>query len=580
MILRLSRYCKPYRTRLFWLLGAVVLRALQRPSLVMVMAAVITGPIASGHVRGVIWGVLGFAGLAIFTQVVFHFRDRWANELGEAVVHDLRRDLFAHLQRMTMSFYSKTKLGSIISRATSDVEAVRTGVQDVIFMSMVQAGQALAAAVFMLFCDWQLFLLVLLMGPVLWALHRVFHRRLSVAYRNVQESFSRMTANLAESVNGIRVTQGFVRQDVNAEIFGVLVESHSAHQVSAARTRGMFLPMLEFNNQFFVAILLVAGSIRVFTAQNHESAMQLVGVLISFFFLAKLVFEPVVVLGTVYDLALTAMAGAERVFKVLDTEPDWTDPPDAVELSLIDGYVEFEDVNFSYEPDKLVLRELNFWAEPGQTIALVGPTGCGKTSIINLIAKFYLPGTGVLTIDGVDIRRIDTGSLHRQIGIVLQENFLFAGTVMDNIRLGRSDANDEHVIEAARKLDCHDLFMDMSHGFDTQVGEGGTNLSLGQRQLVCFARAMLADPRILILDEATSAVDTMTEARIQKALELLLQGRTSFVVAHRLSTIRHADQVLVLDQGRIVERGAHLDLLANEGLYTKLYRRFIRGNEA
>lgn len=580
LIVRLLRYSRPHARKRNLMMAAVVMRAIQRPALIAVLAAVITGPIASGNTRGVVWGVLGFLLLMLSTQIVLHFRQRWSAELGEAVVHDLRRDIFIHLQRMSMSFYSKTKLGWIISRTTSDVEAVRTGFQEVLGVSLVQSGQAIGAAALMVWYDWQMFLLVLFMAPILWAIHRFFHSKLSDAYRRMQESFSRVTANLAESVNGIRVTQSFVRQDVNSEIFGDLVAKHSASHIDAARTRGVFLPTLEFNNQFFIALLLCVGCYRVFNAGSSESAIELVGALIAFFFLAKMVFEPLVELGMVYDVALTAMAGAERVFRLLDTPPDWADPPDATDLPVITGHVVFDNVTFGYDPDSPVLHQISFVAKPGQTIALVGATGSGKTSIINLIAKFYLPNSGSLTIDGCDVRQVDARSLHRQMGIVLQQNFLFTGTVKENIRLGRPSANDDQIIEAARELDCYDLIMQLPLGFDTEVGEGGGNLSLGQRQLVCFARAMLADPRILILDEATSAVDAMTEARIQRALSILLRGRTNFVVAHRLSTIRHAEQVLVLEDGYIIERGTHLALLGEGGVYANLYRRFIRGGEA
>jgi ATP-binding cassette subfamily B protein len=274
------------------------------------------------------------------------------------------------------------------------------------------------------------------------------------------------------------------------------------------------------------------------------------------------------------------MAGAERVFRLLDTAPDWADRPDAVDLPPVAGRVEFKRVSFGYLPDRRVLHEVSFAAEPGQTIALVGATGSGKTTITNLIARFYLPEAGELTIDGHDIRGVRGESLHRQIGVVLQQNFLFSGTVLANIRFGRPEASDEEVVAAVRKLDCLDLIEALPQGFQTQVGERGAGLSLGQRQLVCFARAMLADPRILVLDEATSSVDTMTEARIQKALAALVRGRTSFIVAHRLSTIRHADKVLVLSEGRIVERGTHAVLLAAGGHYAALYRSFIQASAA
>ncbi len=581
IIRRLFRYTRPHAHLRRRLLIAVLMRSVQLPLIAYAMSLVINGPIAEGRPGALAVGVAGFLGLAILTHVTHFFRSSWALKLGESIVHDLRNELFAHLQTMPMSFFGRMKLGRIISRMTSDVENVRMGVQDVLFISLVQSGQMIFSAAFMLWYDWMLFLVLLTLAPVVFMIHRHFHPRLSAAHRDVQESFSRVTANLAESVNGIRVTQGYVRQDVNAEIFGELVEDHSGYHVRAETIRGQFIPLLQFARPLFFAAMLIIAAWRIFHLHPDPAEQQaLVAALIGFFFMAGLFFEPVVVIGSMYDSALTSMAGAERVFRLLDTRPEWSDAADAVDLPPIQGDVEFRDVGFSYVPGRPVLHEVSFRAQAGQTVALVGATGSGKSTIINLIAKFYLPGEGELLIDGHDIRRITSASLHRQMGIVLQANFLFAGSVMDNIRVGRPDAGDEQVIEAARRLDCLDIIEGLPEGFATEVGEGGKNISLGQRQLICFCRAMLADPRILILDEATSAVDTMTEARIQRALELLLQNRTSFVVAHRLSTIRHADAVLVLDHGRIVERGTHLELLTTGGVYAHLYRQFIHASEA
>jgi ATP-binding cassette subfamily B protein len=305
-----------------------------------------------------------------------------------------------------------------------------------------------------------------------------------------------------------------------------------------------------------------------------------VGDLVGFFFMATMFFAPINVLGGQFNQALTAMAAAERVFQLLDTPPEWSDPPDAQQLPPLEGRVEFRHVSFGYDPERLVLHDINFVAKPGEVIALVGHTGSGKSSIINLIAKFYLPTKGEILIDGHDLLKATTDSLHQNIGIVLQQNYLFSGTVMDNIRVGRPSATDDEIVDVVMRLDCYDLLAALPNGLLSEVGEKGNNLSLGQRQLVCFARALLAEPRILILDEATSSVDSMTEARIQKALSILLAGRTSFVVAHRLSTIRHADQVLVLDHGHIVERGTHASLLAREGVYAGLYERFGRSVRA
>jgi ATP-binding cassette subfamily B protein len=350
------------------------------------------------------------------------------------------------------------------------------------------------------------------------------------------------------------------------------VTDHSRYNTAFLRTHGLFIPLLELNSQLFLAILLLVGGFRVL----QPGATTEVGDLVGFFFMAGLFFSPISVLGNQYNQALTAMAGAERLFGLLDAVPEWTDPPNARKLDGLAGRVEFKRVTFGYDPQVPVLHEVDFVVEPGQTVAMVGHTGSGKTSILNLVAKFYLPTAGQILIDGQDLMQIDSESLHQHMGIVLQRNTVFHGTIADNIRLGRPGATDDQVRETLRQLDCLDLFDNLPAGLQTQVGERGSRLSAGQRQLVCFARALLADPRILILDEATSSVDSRTEARLQAALSILLAGRTSFVVAHRLSTIRHADQVLVLDHGRIVERGRHGELLQLEGTYHRLYRRFVQ----
>jgi ATP-binding cassette subfamily B protein len=574
LIRRLFAFARPYRGTCLALALLTVVRSAQLPLLVWAIGAVIGGPITGADWPGTLWGAGGFLALAVATTVTFHFRQRLALQFGEAVVHDLRMALFAHLLRLKLGFFTTTKIGRIIGRMTSDVEAVRSGVQDVLFISIVQSGQMLVAAALMLWYDWMLFTVVLVLAPALFVLNRFFRVAMSRATREVQESFSRVTATLAESVNGIRVTQGFVRQDVNAGLFRSLIVDHARNNMNVARASAVFVPLLDFNSQAFIAVLLVLGG---WQALHHQAG---VGEIIMFFFLAGMFFGPIQALGNQYAQALTAMAGAERLFRLLDTAPEWEDRADARPLNAIRGRVEFRNLSFAYEPGRPVLHELNFTAEPGETIALVGHTGCGKSTVINLIAKFYLPGEGLLLIDDTEIRAITSDSLHHQLGIVTQSNFLFSGTVMENIRVARPTASDAEVIEAARRLDTLDLFATMPNGFNTRVGEKGSGLSLGQKQLVCFTRAMLADPRILILDEATSSVDAMTEARLQRSLATLLKGRTSFVVAHRLSTIRHANQVLVLEHGRIIERGTHVQLLTRGGVYAELYRQFSIANDA
>jgi ATP-binding cassette subfamily B protein len=466
-----------------------------------------------------------------------------------------------------MGFHNAHPVGRLISRFTGDAENVRVGVQNVLFVSLVQVGQMIGCAVLMALQDGVLFLLVLGMAPGVVLLNRFFRRRLSQAYRRQSDSFSRITATMAESVSGIRVTQSFGRGEVNAGLFRDLVADHARVNFAAARTSGTFLPLLELNGQLFMALLVLVGGWRVL---HPEIAMPL-GSMVQFFFLAGLFFSPITVLGNMFNEALSAMAGAEKVFAVLDTKPEWEDPPDAGRIEGFRGRVEFRDVFFSYQPGRPVLRGVSFVAEPGQTVAIVGATGGGKSTLAGLAAKFHLPDAGMVLLDGVDTRRLSGPWLHRHLAIVPQQNHLFGGTVLENIRLARPEATREEVREALARLDCLDLFEGLPEGLDTGVGERGASLSLGQRQLACFARALLVDPRILILDEATSAIDPITEKRTQEAMRRLLAGRTSFVIAHRLSTLRHADLVLVMDQGILAESGSPAELLARGGLFRALW---------
>ncbi|MFO0977725.1 MAG: ABC transporter ATP-binding protein [Planctomycetaceae bacterium] len=574
LIARLLRTTEKWKSRRFWLLVAVLIRAIQLPALTWILTAVIRGPVAQNDPAGVWYGAIAFASLAISTQIVMHYRQRLALELGEAVVSDLRNQLFTHMQRMPMRWFHTNRIGRVISRMTSDMEDIRIGVQEVFYVTLVQFIQMGIAAAAMIWYDWSLFLIVLGLAPVIWLINRHFHQRLSDALRNMRESFSRVTATLVESVVGIRVTQGFVRQQENTRVFRELATDHSRYNTRVLKTQGTFLPLLEMNSQIFLAILLFVGGYRVLMPGHTLQ----IGDLVGFFFMANLFFSPISILGNQYNQAMTAMAGAERLYRLLDTEPEWTDRADAIDLPDIEGRVEFQNVSLEYDSGRPVLRDISFEAKPGSVIALVGHTGSGKSSIINLVARFYLPTSGTVRLDGVDIRQIRGHCLHRHMGIVQQQNFLFSGTVADNIRFSKPEATDAELLQVLRKLDCEDLLANLPEGLQTKVGEGGASISAGQRQLICFARAMLANPAILILDEATSSIDSTTEARLQTALERLLNGRTAFVVAHRLSTIRNATEVLVLDHGRIVERGSHEHLLRLGRVYASLHDSFLRQN--
>jgi len=490
--------------------------------------------------------------------------------VGERVICELRADIFSHLQRLSMSYFDRTKVGRIIARGTHDLQAMRHtmvwAVPRLVQMSMTLIG----AMVMMAWADVRLFAALVFMVPGLWLTNHLFRQRVSEAWRDVREWTSRITANVAENISGIRVVQAFTRENTNLAAFNELQDHAVASHMRAARIFGVYLPTIELIGAFGKGIILLYGGWLVSRGETG------IGTLVMFLMCYDMFFEPIRQLGEIHHNALHAMAGGERIYALLDTKPKIVDQPGAAEMPIAQGLVEFDHVTFSYVPGTVVLHDVSFEVRAGQTVALVGPTGAGKSSIVNLICRFYEPQSGYIRVDGADIRSVTIDSLRRNIGFVQQENFLFAGTISDNIRYGRLDANDQEIVDAAKALGCHDVFDAMSNGYQTPVGERGEAISLGQRQLICFTRAMVADPAILILDEATSAVDSETEMRIQQALRQLLSGRTSFVVAHRLSTIRDADLALVIDDGRIVERGTHNELLKLDGQYRRLYEEFVR----
>ncbi|MGV3484578.1 MAG: ABC transporter ATP-binding protein [Planctomycetaceae bacterium] len=573
LIARLWKLMEPYRKQRTRLVMIVLVRSIQVPLIGWSIGAVINGPIShKAPLNEIVLASLGVLLLATVTQVTLIFRQLWALQLGELVIHDLRESVFRHLQSMPMSYYAKTKTGRVISRITSDCDAVRVGVQDVLFVTLVQLGQMIGAAALMAYYDWQLLLVVFAMSPFAWWIGSVMRRRLSISYRQVQESFSRVTATLAESVSLIRVTQAFAREEVNAASFRELTIDHAEYNMNSAREGGILMPLLELTSQLALALVLIVGGYRAMIANDPMP----VGDLIQFWFLASLFFSPIQAIGTQYNQALTAMAGAERVFGLLDQSPAWTDLPQAQPLRQpVMGRIEVRDVTFGYSPGEPVLRGVSFQAEAGQMIALVGETGSGKSTLASLIARYYLPDQGQVFIDDQDIRGITSQSLARTVSVVPQQNFLFSGTVLDNILAGRADATEEDARAALRELGCERLIHDLPQGLQTETGSRGSRVSLGQRQLICFARALVMNPRILVLDEATSAVDTLTELRIQRALNRLLSGRTSVVIAHRLSTIQAADQILVMSAGTIVERGRHQELIELQNHYAKLRQRFL-----
>ena len=521
----------------------------------------------------VVYVVLFMAGINAVALVLDRWRLLVMTYAGERVQFDLRRAVFAKLQQLSMSFYDKNKLGRIISRCTSDIGSLRDvnvwGIDAIILNLMMPTAAAILLATL---TDIRLFLSVCWLGPAFFIANRLFLKHSGKNWQIVREGYTRVSTNLAENITGVRVVTAFNRQAPNLDEFNRLQVTNTVNNVSASRVQGAYLSALGVMGFMGKAIILIYGGYLVL----HRPDVT-VGKVLAASFYWDWFMNPMRDLGNWYNNYMVAMAGGERVFNLLDTEPDVADLPDAKPLPPIKGEVEFQGVTFGYKPETPVLYDVSFKANSGQMVALVGHTGSGKSSIISLIARFYQPQSGRVLVDGQDVRHVTGESLHRQMGLVLQVNYLFTGTVIENIRYVRPQATDEEIMAAAKELGTHSAIMSLKDGYNTFVGERGANVSLGQRQLICFTRAYLADPRIFMLDEATSAVDTATELLIQRSLEKLLHGRTTFIVAHRLSTIMKADVIMVIDHGKIIERGTHQELLAMGGKYAQLYEQFAHG---
>ena len=564
---RLLAYLIPYRKR-FVSVGFMMLSASAFTMLIpQFFQKVMDVCIPNRDMKGIAFYSFLTLLAAFYSAFSLRYKIKYTNQIGQQIIHDMRYDIFEHLQELPFSYYDDRPHGKIQVRVVNYVNSISDLLSNGILNTITDLCNLVFIIVFMLILNVRLTLVCLCGLPILAIVIVVIKKKQRTAWQVQSNKQSNLNAYIAESINGIRVTQSFVREDVNSCIFNNLSGSYRKSWMRAVMFNFTMGPSIDIISIITTAAIYVLG---VSWMINGETGIT-VGVLVAFTAYIGRFWAPINTLAGFYNSLLTAISYLERIFETIDEPVVVKDREDAVEMPPIHGDVAFDHVTFSYEPGVPILKDVSFHANQGQSFAVVGPTGAGKTTLVNLLSRFYNVDSGRILIDGVDIAGVTIRSLRKQMGVMMQDSFIFSGTIMDNIRYGNFSATDEEVIRAAKTVCAHDFIMEMENGYQTQVNERGSRLSAGQRQLISFARALLADPKILILDEATSSIDTETEIILQKGLNELLKGRTSFIIAHRLSTIKNSSCIMYVDKGTILEKGTHDELMAQKGEYYKLY---------
>ncbi|MBO4885583.1 MAG: ABC transporter ATP-binding protein [Clostridia bacterium] len=562
--LRLLGYMKPYKGRVAVALALMVVSTLCSLGQTFLLSRAVG--LLQADTPLVPWQfVTGMVGMAAIIAVCTRWRVRLMDFSGRRALATLRQDLFDHIQTLSFSFFDTRSVGKIQVRVINDVNSLNDLFTNGIVNVLIEIFMLITLLIIMFVVNWRLTLISMCIMPLLMLIMFRLKRMMRKRWQIVRMKTSNMNGYLHESLAGMRVTEAFVREDENLDTFRNVGDDIRRSWMRAIHINNAFWPALDTTGTIGTVLVYYFG-VKLMGDAVHP--LDLANLLLILWYLGRF-WEPLNALSNFYNSVLSAMASVERIFEIMDTPSDIQDKPGAQEMPPIEGQVSFENVTFSYDPEKVVLQNVSFDVKPGQTIALVGPTGAGKSTVVNLISRFYDVTGGSVKIDGHDIRDVNLKSLRRQMSVMMQDSFIFSGTVMDNIRYGKLDATDEEVMAAAKAVHAHDFIMQMANGYQTEVSERGSSLSVGQRQLISFARALLNDPKILILDEATSSIDTHTEILIQKALDVLLRGRTSFVIAHRLSTIRNADCIMVIQDGHIAEAGTHDELIRHEGGHYK-----------